>query len=321
MNIPVETTKARLPVEEAVLLSVGICTFRRPSLGMTLRSVAAQTLPDGYRIEVIVADNDGEATLGAQIGALAAETGLEIRYVHAPERNISIARNACLEAAGGDALIFIDDDELAEPDWIARLVETWRASGANVIFGPSHAVYPEGTPDWMVANDVHSNIPLSRGGVVETGYSCNVLLDRRSRRVREARFGEEFGRTGGEDTDFFFRLHRAGVRMGIAMEAVVREPVAQARLSTEWVLRRRYATGQNYGHCVMSAGLRVSPLDRAELALRSAAKVAFCLARALLAAFRERRRLFWLSRAIFHAGVAHGALRPPRRAHYGGAET
>ncbi|WP_368855023.1 glycosyltransferase family 2 protein, partial [Klebsiella pneumoniae] len=49
-----------------------------------------------------------------------------------------------------------------------------------------------------------------RGRKVDTGRSGNVLF----RRARVERLGLRFdpalGKTGGEDTDFFHRLHRAG---------------------------------------------------------------------------------------------------------------
>ena len=43
---------------------------------------------------------------------------IDISYIHAPARNISIARNACVEAATGKWIAFIDDDELASENWL-----------------------------------------------------------------------------------------------------------------------------------------------------------------------------------------------------------
>jgi hypothetical protein len=41
------------------------------------------------------------------------DLSLDCLYVHAPARNISIARNACLDAADAPLIAFIDDDETA----------------------------------------------------------------------------------------------------------------------------------------------------------------------------------------------------------------
>ena len=305
---------------DSCLISIGICTFRRPELFETLTSIGNQIVPDGYTIEVIVADNDDVAELGPKIAVAAQDTGLNIRYRPAPARNIAIARNACLDAAEGEALIFIDDDETADPGWLENMLRSWRRSGSSVIFGPTYAIYPEETPEWMVENDVHSNIPLDRDGVVETGYSCNVLLDLRNARVRETRFDEAYGRTGGEDTDFFFRLHRRGVDMNITLDAKVREPVAEKRMSKDWVMQRRFSTGQAYGHCLTSAGRNAPLAERLGLVLRAGAKSAYCRLRAGLTMYRESTYRFWMMRSMFHAGVARGACVPPQTHHYGGDE-
>ena len=149
--------------------------------------------------------------------------------------------------------------------------------------------------------------------MVETGFSSNVLLDRSDARVREARFDPAFGRTGGEDVDFFFRLHRAGVTMAIAEDAVVREPVTPARMNFRWVLRRRHMTGAIYGACVAphDASRRMSVL------LLSVAKAGYCGLRALAAAANRDRCSFWIMRGSFHAGVVSGCISPPRREVYG----
>lgn len=294
-------------------IDVAVCAFRRPKIAETLATIAAQALPPDARLRVLVAENDDAPTLRSTIEARAAQLGLDLAYRHAPGRNISIARNACLEMARGDVLLFIDDDELAAPDWVTGMVAAWRETGAGVVFGPAYAVYPPNAPDWMRDNDFHSNIPTRNGATVETGYSSNVLLDLADPRVRDARFDPSFGRTGGEDVDFFFRLHRDGVLMAITEDAVVREPVVPERMSLRWLLRRRHTVGAIYGSCAAGGaqGARVG------LALRGGAKALYCAARALAAAPRRRRAAFWLMRGTFHLGVIAGCIAPPRREAYG----
>jgi succinoglycan biosynthesis protein ExoM len=294
-------------------IDVGICAFRRPAILETLDSVAAQRLPAGAQLRVIVAENDDRPALRERIKRRGRALGLDLLYIHAPARNISVARNACLAAAEGALLLFIDDDELAEPDWIGRLVKTWRMSRAGVVFGPAFAVYPPTAPGWMRHNDFHSNRPAANRGVVETGFSSNVLLDRGDTRVRDARFDLAFGRTGGEDVDFFFRLHRAGVQMAIAPDAVVREPVSPSRMSFGWVLRRRYTQGAIYGTCVAPG----DAARRVAVMAASTAKSGYCGLRALFAAPWRDRAIFWLVRGGFHAGVVRGCIAPPRREVYG----
>lgn len=271
-------------------LTVCVCTFRRPSVADTLRSIRAQTLPAGIALRIVVADNDD--TPSARDTVAAADPGAT--YLHAPARNISVARNACLAAAGGGLVAFIDDDGIAAPGWLAALVDCWRDTGADAVFGPACAVYPPGTPDWMQQGDWHSNRPQRRGGTVETGHSCNVLL-----RWTPERFDPVLGRSGGEDTDFFFRLHRAGWRFAICDAAVVREPVDPRRLSLRWLVERRFAEGRHYGAL---AGRRPGRVPAA------LAKAGWCMLRSITAAKSRGRLAFWALRGVFHLGVAWGAV-------------
>ncbi len=293
---------------------VGICTFQRVSLSTTLESIAKQKLPQDVKLSVVVADNDSESLLSDGLSHLAGALGLDLTYVHAPARNISISRNACLDNANGSYLAFIDDDEIADPSWIARLLDAARSSGAGVVFGPAHAVYPESAPAWIRDNDFHSNRPTTRDGVVETGYSSNALLDLRDPKVAETRFDLSFGRTGGEDIDFFFRLHQKGVPMVIADEARVREPVDPKRLSLKWLLRRKFAAGKIYGHCATAT----RSAKEVPLRLGSAVKALYCGIRAVPSARSRTRLAFWVMRSSFHFGVFFGTLSPPQREAYGG---
>ncbi|MEM8579872.1 MAG: glycosyltransferase family A protein [Pseudomonadota bacterium] len=294
-------------------VDVAVCTYKRLSIRETLDSISAQILPSDVTLRVLVVENDDQPNMRPTILDHANALGLNLRYVHAPGSNISIARNACLENSGSGILLFIDDDEVADHDWVKNILESWRRSSASVVFGSAIAVYPPDVPAWLKGNDFHSNIPIPNKGIVETGFSSNVLLDRSDERVRGARFDLKFGRTGGEDVDFFFRLHRDNVPMAIANDAIVREPVLPNRTSFRWVLRRRIMTGSIYGTCAASG----DTLKRAHLFMTSTVKAAYCGLRSFVAAPYQAKRVFWIMRGSFHAGVAFGCISRIRREVYG----
>jgi succinoglycan biosynthesis protein ExoM len=292
-------------------IDVLLCTFRRPQVVDTLRCIEAQVLPQDVRLRVIVADNDDRPTAREAVRGAAAEMRRPVVYLHAPARNISVARNACLDAATADWIAFIDDDETAPGDWLAKLLSTAAASGADAVFGPARAVYGPETPDWMREQDHHSNIPEPRRGIVETGHSCNALLRWRGAPWHGERFEVSLGRSGGEDTEFFFRLRRRGARFAIAEDAEVFEPVPAERQTLRWLCRRKYRIGQTYAY---SAG---SLPARASLCTRAAAKSGYCMAAAALHSGRTGRRWFWLLRGIMHAGVCVGCFSTPKARIYG----
>lgn len=281
-------------------VEVCVCTFRRESLNATLASLARQELPPGLSLAVIVADNDSDDRRRAGIEAAGRDLGLELRYVHAPARNISIARNACLDAASRDWIAFIDDDEEARPDWLARLIAA--RPGHEIVFGVSQAGYPDpATPRWIVSGDFHSN-RLSGNDPPWNGYTANVLIDRRFAAAHRLRFFEELGQTGGEDTRFFFEADRAGARFGYAPQAIVDEATPLARTSLRWLALRRYRAGQIHHMLLREQG------GATKGSLAAVAKAGACLAAALVALPRPERAAGHVLRGALHVGVVAAAL-------------
>ncbi|MEL6265286.1 MAG: glycosyltransferase [Pseudomonadota bacterium] len=294
------------PGRPAETVTVCMCTYRREHLAETLKTVLAQEVPEGLSLTVVVADNDATPSAQPVVEAAAAATTIPVRYVHAPERNISIARNACLDAADGDWVAFIDDDELAPPHWLAALWQQAHAGGLDVVFGPAYARYPEGTPDWIRQDDHLTNhVPVHRGEV-RTGQTSNVLMRWRGSPIREQRFRLENGRTGGEDVEFFFRLHRLGQRMGVTDRAAVHETPGLNRLTYGWLRRRRFVTGQFHG--AYSGPVPRSWRHDGVLLVGAAAKAAYSFLRAGLALPVERHRNRWALRGWFHLGVCAAVL-------------
>ena len=284
------------------MLTVGVCTFRRESLAATLASLAAQTrLPD----RVVVADNDDAPSARAACAAAAGQ-GLPVAYVHAPARNIALARNACLEAAP-DRLAFLDDDETAPPDWLAKM-EAALVSGLAGVAGPSVAVYPADAPTWMRTLSPHSQHPPAIHGRAQIAHTANCLLDLTHPALAGLRFDPRFGRSGGEDTDYFQRAHARGARFAVA-DAPVFERVPAERLSEAWLAERRRRAGGTW--------LASLPKARRRTALAALPKAAWCRAGSALAPSETARRRAWL-RGLFHEGVAAAALGVRPGEHYGG---
>lgn len=292
-------------------IDICICTFRRPFLAETLRSIAG--LKRGiHDLRVIVADNDENPSARALVAALAREMPVPVRYIHAPAANICIARNACLDAADADFIAFIDDDETVTPGWLMALYAKAQATGASAVLGPVRAVYGESAPAWMVRGDFHSTKPVHVGGTIRTGYTCNVLI-RWIAPFRTLRFDPGLGRSGGEDTDFFYRVTALGGRIEYAPEALVEEPVPAERASMAWLIRRRLRSGQTHGMLISGSRLGALPIV--------AAKISWCLVMTGLTAFSPvSRRRNWL-RAMLHIGVVGGILGLRQAQHYGQTAT
>jgi succinoglycan biosynthesis protein ExoM len=297
-----------LPTAEEPTLALGVCTFRRPILAGTLESLSIQTLAKNCRCCIIVADNDDEPSARPVVEAARAALPMTIHYVHAPARNISIARNALLEQAialKSTYLAMIDDDEVATPEWASALLAGIETSGADAVLGPVLATYREDSPGWMRLAKFHDVTPvIQTDGRILTGYTGNVILRLGSPAVRTRRFDLAFGRTGGEDDAFFRGLVRDGGVIRYAPAAVAYEDVPPAREKLGFLLRRNFRAGQTHGRITAahhSGG-------RTMLFATAAAKASLLLGYAGINAFSPQRRTRALVRASLHVGVCSQLL-------------
>lgn len=281
-------------------VDVCVCTFRRPAVAQLLLSLAAQVAP-GLKLRVIVADNDDTPSARETVTRAFAELGLDGVYLHAPARNISIARNACLNAARAPLIAFIDDDEVARPNWLACLVSELDRTNADVMFGKVNAAYAKDAPAWLRRADLHSTPAPVRRGRIEGGYTCNVLMRREA--VGALRFDPSFGRSGGEDTAFFTAMAGMGAVMAYTPAAVVVEPVSPGRSTLKWLTDRAYRSGQTYGLMRLRGGEPPMVVGAASLA-----KIAWCLGEASLSIWSPVRWRRAAVRAHLHAGVLGAAL-------------
>lgn len=97
------------------MISVIMLTYNREKLvSRAIESILAQTYPD---FEFIIVDNGSTDRSGKIADGYAAKDG-RIRVIHRERGNIGAGRNTGLDAARGEYIAFIDDDDWAEPDFL-----------------------------------------------------------------------------------------------------------------------------------------------------------------------------------------------------------
>ena len=279
-------------------IDICICTFRRAHVANTLASLALLEMPFNSTIRVIVADNDDEPSAQVMVAQAAEAHGLNVRYIHAPARNISIARNACLDAVTADFFAFVDDDEIVTPQWLVNMTAKQKESQAQCVLGPVQAVYDGRSPQWLLEGDYHSTRPVWVKNRIITGYCGNVLMHRNAPALAGLRFREDLGVCGGEDTDFFSRAHEAGAVIDYAPTAVIYEGVPPERANFRWLRRRKFRYGQTHAMQLLEAGK-----PRAKNMLMAAIKAALCFCMIVVSPFNARK---WILRGMLHCGVVSG---------------
>jgi len=226
--------------------SIVIPSYRRPDgLARALASCLAQEGVEG-RLEIIVVDNDADGSAQPVVAAFASRVAVPIRYIAEPRPGISHARNTGVAAAAGYYLAFLDDDEEADPGWLAAFLSTIRRFGADIVVGPVYPNFPatatiDGYPRKVYTRDAEAptGTPLPRWAGIG-----NSLLDKGRCFAGAEPFAPRYGLTGGEDTIFLRQLTAAGRKLLWCAEAAVHETVPADRLAPRYLLHRAFRGGQ-----------------------------------------------------------------------------
>ncbi len=288
--------------QDGVAVTVAIATYRRPELlAGVLPRVLAQVdelthvdgpaLVDGLeaRCDVVVVDNDPAGSARAVVETLADP---RVRYVSEPHPGLAAARNAAIDAAGDSRLlVFVDDDGLPDPEWLAHLVATWRAYGADAVAGPAVRTVPPGAEPWVTASEFFERTPRATGTHVQGAATNNLLLDLESLRRRGLRFDPRFGLTGGEDTMLTRTLTSSGGVIVWCEEALVGDPVPPERTTKAWVLRREYRMASTWSRVHLAIARPGRARARAVLTLTRTGLGLLARGAARLAAGTARRSL------------------------------
>ncbi len=190
------------------------------------------------RVEII--DNSEKSPLTSQQIELIKKK-YDADYFYAGLTNIAAARNVALARCASPYLAFIDDDEVASPNWLAALFAEMERTRSDVVMGRS-IPRPVSGKSWLLAADVFQS-PAE--GYIESTANC--LLRMTPLRGARVRFDERFGKCGGSDFDFFTRLRCLSFRFSYAPSAITYEEFNEPRVNFRWVVRRAFRCGGTRG--------------------------------------------------------------------------
>ena len=300
---------------EPTIIACCVSTLHRAAgLARTLASLARQQdrLPEGTKVIAVVVNNDPDDDRPREVvEAIRREHALEVTYATEPQRGVAHPRNRALAlarlAAGPRGLIaFIDDDEEAQPGWLAALFDAHVRLGRCIVTGPVDPSFDEPPPDWIVEGGFFAPTRLPTGTPRPWAFTNNVMFAASLVGDEAPRFATGFLRAG-EDRHFFERLRRAGTAIRWVDEARVVESIAPQRATEAWLVRRQ----RTVGRCV-------APIERD---LRGAAwSLAACSAKGIawiligsarrIAARTQADRVRALTQRAWGIGLLEGAWKP-----------
>lgn len=229
-------------------LSIGVVTHDRAvAFSKLLQYLIPAIDVYGIRCEVIVVNNSGH-TAHDQIESIVSDSEIrtvcECRVMDSNKNNISTGRNIVMDNARETHLVFVDDDEYPISTWLITLVDAMLSLDCKLIAGPILPVFPETAKTWVKAIDLHNTDGLTTGDSINYAASGNFLINRKG--VEDLKFDESFGKSGGEDTDFFLQLKDRGHLLYWCSEAIVYEDIPVSKSTPEYMIKRFITQGRSY---------------------------------------------------------------------------
>jgi len=207
---------------EAILVSVVAPTHHRvATLTLLLNSLNAQTL-DHSRFEVIIVGDDGDPG-AAVVAQFAQRTDIKVCFASVPNdpwhgRSPALKRNYGAELASGAWLAFIDDDCVADPDWLDGALPFFSDARHGGVEGKK--VIPALSPPTLTYRGL---LLFTRPG----GYQTANMFYRRGVFLDVGGFDTAFP-FYLEDTDLAWSVLDRGYQIPHADRAVVQHPVPKA---------------------------------------------------------------------------------------------
>ena len=311
-NSPRELAATSGPLDRSIEIVVCIPSFRRPRhLRLTLESLAGQRT--GRRFAVVVVENDALRRESVPVATEFLCSGeIPGLCVVEPRQGNCHAINAAFETAlatfpAATKLLMIDDDEIASPDWLQRMVDAAESTGADLVGGPVQPDFDDEKkrglrrhPAFRPAYDESGPVPVI--------YGCgNCLITRRVfASLADPAFDLKFNFLGGGDTDFFVRCRQAGMQFHWAADAVITETVPPSRTNPGWLVVRGLRIGAINYHIEVKAAR--THLARARLLAKMLAMLPLSLIRAGALVVTEHQPIIALHPMTVATGSALAAI-------------
>jgi len=230
------------------LVSVIVCTYNRAKyLEKCLESLHQQTYKN---FEIIIVNGPSTDETFQVI-----EKFPHLKIINQEQLNgLSNARNLGITAAKGEIIAYIDDDAIANQDWLERIMNTYETIEPQpvCIGGKIEPIWEMARPEWL------EDTLLSQFSVLDISKSPIFLKEKHlfgtnmafEKNVLKSigGFSENLGRKGdillsGEDDMIQDILRNLGYHCFYHPEILVRHHILKERLTKTWLLKRCYWGG------------------------------------------------------------------------------
>ncbi len=242
-------------------ISVIICCFNSESrIEKTLLHLASQTFKGAW--EVVLVDNNctDQTTRVARETWTKSGNAQTLKITKEPHPGLTYARAKGVMEADFDNLIFCDDDNWLQSDFLERAYALLKSKQEIAVFGSHNlAAFEDEPPDWFGRYQQHyavgkqfersADITEERGFVWGAGMVIRkeALMDLMSEGKFTLRNKDRTGKklSDGGDTEICFALRQLGYRIYYAEELVLTHFMPAGRLKWSILRKMFFAAGMS----------------------------------------------------------------------------
>ena len=245
-----------LEMKNATFCIVVITRNRGERIRPALRSIKDIRYPPD-RYEVIVVDNGSTDNTAGVVAQELADALFSWKVVTENVKGICRARNTGWRAAGGNWVIYLDDDAIVPEQWLIAYAEALDAYPEAVVFGGPASLDENLVRPWwwcrkfdwtMSCQDYGEELkPYPDGG---HPYGLNMMIRRdvlRQTRGFDLRLDDETS-SFADETELFIRLMKTGARLIYVPGTRVVHCVEQDRLAWKPYMDRRELVGRSHAY-------------------------------------------------------------------------
>lgn len=240
-------------------ISIAVCTYNRSDvLPKCLESLAGQSA-DTKLFEVLIINNNSNDDT-KKIALDFCERHHNFRYIFEKKQGLSHARNRAIVEAKGKYLAYIDDDAIADKEWVKSILDCFSQTNADVVGGPVfHFVKTEKQPFFFNKNASSFNPGNERRQMTPPGFDFGFPGGNTC--FKKSLFGEfgnyltELGMVGGkqrmgEDSEMGYRLLKAGKIFYYEPGMKIDHQLRLKNVTLKGIVKRSYDTGIEIGRMI-----------------------------------------------------------------------
>jgi glycosyltransferase involved in cell wall biosynthesis len=301
--------------------AVAIPTYKRPEYLLdALRSVIAQETD--FAFETLVVDNGCDDGLAASVEEIGRQASMPVRYIPVEEIGLHHCRHAAAFAARGEVIVYIDDDVIAPPGWLAAMLAPYADPMVACVGGKTMPLWEAEPPGWIEQFGPNGGTYLSLldlgDEVIELHwpagvYGCNMSV-RRAALFAVGGFNPDgigdrrrIWLRGDGETGLHRKLYEMDCKVIYSPYAWLYHRVPASRLTPSYFNWRAYLQGMSDSYSD-TRDRKLTPLRR----FRHIARCFLRSGRLRLAAWREHdpsRAIVHRARSAYWQGRASHQLR------------